>query len=122
VVTPDILTYEHARRLVELRTTNDDAVRAALAYVIARDIWQDGNGWIGPQARGDAGITEELRRGLAGENLLLEFAARHVAAVIGRDPDWTIDGLINPAPPPEDDDDGVPSPAAPAEEGAADER
>jgi hypothetical protein len=96
MVTPADITLFNAEQLLDDRTV-DVTVREVLAYVIDGDIWQDGTAWRGPVPTGSDAttITAEIRRGLAGANLVGELVGRHVAGVIGREPSWSLAGLAD---------------------------
>ena len=103
MVTPNDLTLADAETLVTQAATRTAAAEA-LAYVQDGDMWQEGRAWVGPRPTGNEPgatlINEEIRRGLAAANLAGELVGRHVAGVLGREPQWE---LLTPATLPDDD-------------------
>jgi hypothetical protein len=67
------------------------------------DHWQDGNGWIGPAPLPQsmaliegavldtvaAILQREIERGFTSRNVIKEVISRHVAGLLGREPDWS---------------------------------
>lgn len=56
------------------------------------DHWADGRFWVGPAPAptdsGAATVLAEIKRALVSQNAVREVVNRHVAGVVGREPDW----------------------------------
>lgn len=92
-IDPLALTYDQAAQLVA-RPAAD--ATAALRY-LEGDVWQDGEGWVGPRllanTPGAAELLLEIRRALAGVNLVRELVGRHAAGVLAAEPAWDLPGV-----------------------------
>jgi hypothetical protein len=118
MVEPASLTVDDVRTLIA-ENIGEDA-RAALAY-LRGDLWQGGAGWRGPRppvSHPDyASLVDEIRRVLAGPNFVRAVVGRHVAGVLGREPQWELS--VFAAPEPEQPEPATPTTAAPPAEGDA---
>jgi hypothetical protein len=58
------------------------------------DHWQNGLGWAGPApsetTEGYHAVIDEINRGFVSKNAIKEVADRHMNAVLGREPAWTL--------------------------------
>lgn len=95
----DLSLADASALIMAADVTHDAAVAEALAYVVDGDVWQGGRAWVGPRPSGnnpgDALINAEIERGLAAANMARELVERHVAGVIGREPDWTLPDMAD---------------------------
>ncbi len=84
-------TLHKARQAVA--RSDSAAVSSALAFD-AGDAWQLGKGWAGPAPDlGDAersSVMQEIERGFVSKNIIGEIVDRHIAGVLGREPQITI--------------------------------
>jgi hypothetical protein len=90
---PLALTYTQAEQLVRRPATDS---LSALLY-LSGDVWQNGEGWVGPRllasSPGAAELLQEIRKSLAGVNLIRDLVGRHAAGVLGREPSWDLPGV-----------------------------
>lgn len=97
MTTPADLSIDDAKTLLRRTTrTADPVVASALRYVRDNDLWQNGTAWRGPRPTGSdsAAVLDEIRRGLAGPNLIRTLTTQHVDGVLSREPSWEFDPPI----------------------------
>lgn len=74
------------------RPVNLGGMTQLIRAMLDGDMWLGGFGWIGPRPQPtDDGYSETLRllhQGFISENALAEVIDRHVAGVLGREPQW----------------------------------
>lgn len=74
------------------RPVNIGGMTQLIRAMLDGDMWLGGFGWIGPRPpQTDEGASETLRllhQGFISENVLAEVIDRHVAGVLGREPQW----------------------------------
>ena len=85
-----------AENALEVVRQPDQLALSAMKFV-AGDHWQNQKGWLGPLniASAKRGVTptgalNEIKRGFISQNASKEVLVRHLSAVLGREPRWTV--------------------------------
>ena len=87
----DEWTRETAQQVVK---DNTDEFAATNDRFVSGDHWQNRAGWIGPHpGPGDADasmVWDEIQKAFVSRNAMGEAVARHVAGVVGHEPQWSL--------------------------------
>jgi len=74
-----------------------DATAQSARKFLAGDHWQQSNAYIGPKNIGSRALgvsigqaLAEIKRGQVSQNVIKEILERHLAAVLGREPQWNV--------------------------------
>lgn len=77
-------------KTIEGKYRDRPEIRRRYRLVMEGDHWLDGEGWAGPQPKGDnrQAVMELIKREFVYKNLLGEVCRRHRNSLVGREPIW----------------------------------